>query len=70
MTRYLVRRGNVLLFVVLGAILLLIGAVTWERFNATKSAREYAQHTTEVISTIKDLGVSVRDAETGQRVTC
>ena len=67
MTRYLVSRANVLVFGVLIAILVLVGGVTWDRFTAARSAREWSQHTYEVLGIIKDLNLAVRDAETGQR---
>ncbi len=67
MSNYIVARANSLVFAVLAAIMLLVGAATWDRFNAARSAREWALHTYEVLSTIKDLDLAVRNAEGGQR---
>ena len=67
MTKRLVARGNALVFGVLIAIILLVGGLTWDRFSAARSARELSQHTYEVLVTLNDLGIAVRDAETGQR---
>ncbi|MBP0495779.1 CHASE3 domain-containing protein [Pararoseomonas indoligenes] len=67
MSRHLVTRANTAIFGVLVAILLLVGGVTWERFVAARSAREWSQHTAQVLTALKDLAIAVRDAETGQR---
>ena len=39
MTKYVVFRANLLVLGVLVAILALVGSVTWDRFNAARSAR-------------------------------
>ena len=67
MTRYLVARANMLVFGVLLVILGLVGAVTWERLNASRVAREWSQHSYRVLATTKDLAIALRDAERGQR---
>ncbi|WP_449410023.1 CHASE3 domain-containing protein [Methylobacterium komagatae] len=67
MTRYLVARANLLVFGVLVVILALVGAVTGERLNASRSAREWSQHSYAVLATTKDLAIALRDAERGQR---
>ncbi len=67
MTQYLVRRANLLVLGVLIAIVALVGAVTWERLNASREAREWSQHSYRVLSTTKDLAIALRDAERGQR---
>ncbi|MHC2019936.1 CHASE3 domain-containing protein [Methylobacterium sp. CM6247] len=67
MTKHLVARANLLVLGVLLAILLLVGAVTWERLNASRDAREWSQHSYRVLTTLKDLAIALRDAETGQR---
>ncbi|GAB6842936.1 signal transduction histidine kinase/CheY-like chemotaxis protein [Methylorubrum rhodinum] len=67
MTRYLVTRANLLVFGVLVAILALVGAVTWERLNASRAAREWSQHSYRVLAVTKDLAIALRDAERGQR---
>src|ERR1700722_6540616 len=41
--------------------------VTWQQFEATPAARTWAQRANDVIATIKDLDIAIRDAETGQR---
>ncbi|GEL42827.1 MULTISPECIES: CHASE3 domain-containing protein [Methylobacteriaceae] len=67
MTKHLVARANVLLLAVLLTILALVGAVTWERLNASREARQWSQHSYRVLGTLKDLAIALRDAETGQR---
>jgi signal transduction histidine kinase/CheY-like chemotaxis protein len=47
--------------------LALVGAVTWERLNASRNARELSQHSYGVLGTMKDLAIALRDAERGQR---
>ena len=67
MSKRIVARANLLVFGVLLAILALVGVVTWERLNATREAREWSQHSYRVLAAMKDLGIALRDAETGQR---
>ncbi len=67
MTRYIVVRANTLLFGVLVATLLLIGGAAWDRFNADQSARNWSQHSYEVLGTIQDMDLAMREAESGQR---
>jgi signal transduction histidine kinase len=67
MTKYIVTRANLLVFGVMVAILLVVGGMTWDRFSAARSAREWTQHSYEVLGTLKDLNLAVREAETGQR---
>ena len=67
MTRTVVARANITVVAVLLAIILLIGGMTWESFNAARAARFWLAHSNQVMATIKDLGISLRDAETGQR---
>ena len=67
MTKHLVTRANVLILGGLLAILALVGALTWERLNASRDARHWSQHSYRVLGTLKDLAIALRDAETGQR---
>ncbi len=67
MSHSLVRRANLLMFGVLVAILLLVCGATWDQFDQARSARGWSQHTDNVIITVKDLDLAVRNAETGQR---
>src|SRR6185312_16169113 len=67
MTKRTVVRANVLVFVALIAILLLLGGLTWDRFEAAAVARQWSEHSHQVIEAIKDLNLAIRDAETGQR---
>ncbi len=67
MSRYIVVRANALLVGIMVAILLLIGAATWDRFSAAQSARGWTQHTYEVLATIQKLDLAVQSAESGQR---
>ena len=67
MSHYIVARANSLLFAVLAAIMLLAAAATWDRFEAARSARGWALHTYGVLDTIRDLNLSLQEAEDGQR---
>ena len=67
MSKYIVARANIAVFLVPIAILVLIGAITWDRSNAARSALEWSQHTYQVLGTIKDLNLAAHDAETGER---
>jgi signal transduction histidine kinase/FixJ family two-component response regulator len=67
MSKYLVTRANGLVFAVLVAILVLVVGATWNRFNATTVARQWSQHTYDVLGTIKDLDHAVDEAESGER---
>ncbi|KAB1072476.1 CHASE3 domain-containing protein [Methylobacterium planeticum] len=67
MSKRIVARANLLGFGVLLAILALVGAVTWERLDASREARAWSQHSYRVLATLKDLAIALRDAETGQR---
>jgi signal transduction histidine kinase/CheY-like chemotaxis protein len=67
MSRKLVSQANVLVFGVLIAFLALIGFMTWDRFAAARSAREWTLHTYEVLGAIRELETSVRDAESSER---
>ncbi len=67
MAQYLVARANALLICLLVAILALVGGATWERLDATRASRRWSQHSYQVIDTLQELGLVVRDAETGQR---
>lgn len=63
----LVQRANVLVFGVLVATLLTMGGLTWDRFNAVYSAREWSDRSYQVLRALKDLRVAVGDAETSVR---
>jgi signal transduction histidine kinase/CheY-like chemotaxis protein len=67
MSKRLVSQANLLVFGALIAILALISFVTWDRFAAAQSAREWSDHTYEVLGTIRELEIAVRDAETNER---
>ncbi len=67
MSRTVVGRANIVVFAVLIAMVLLVGAVTWDRSDAARSAHQWSQHSDQVLVTIKDLNLALRDAETGQR---
>jgi signal transduction histidine kinase/CHASE3 domain sensor protein len=60
-------RTNSLLVGAFALLLLIGGIVTWDRFNAARSARAWSAHTYEVLGRLKDLDIGIRDAETGQR---
>ncbi len=67
MSHSIVRRANLLMFGVLVSILLLVCGVTWVQIDQARTARRWSQHTDDVIITIKDLDLAIRNAETGQR---
>ncbi len=67
LAQYLVARANALVVCMLVAVLALTGAATWERLDAMRAARHLSQHSYEVLDTLKELGLTVRGAETGQR---
>ncbi len=67
MSKHLVGRANALVFGVFIAILLLVGGLTWERFNAATTARRWTQHSFTVLGVVKDLALQLRRAESGQR---
>ncbi len=62
-----VARANFLLFGVFVAILLLVSSLTWEALDAVRAARIWSEHTWEVLGTLRNLEIGIRDAETGQR---
>jgi signal transduction histidine kinase/CheY-like chemotaxis protein len=67
MSKKLVSQANVLVFGVLIAFLTLIGLMTWDRFAAARSAREWTLHTYQVLGAIQQLETAVRDAESAER---
>ncbi|MGI3778574.1 MAG: CHASE3 domain-containing protein [Janthinobacterium lividum] len=67
MAQYLVARANALLTCLLVVVLCLVGGAAWERLDAARTARAWSQHSYEVLGTLQDLEIAVRDAETGQR---
>jgi CHASE3 domain sensor protein len=67
MSKKLVSQANVLVIGVLVALIALIGLTTWDRFSATRSAREWTLHTYDVLGSIRELEISVRDAENDER---
>ena len=67
MSKKLVSRANLLVFGGLIAVLALIGTTTWDRFAAARSARLWTQHSYHVLGVIRDLEITVRDSEGGER---
>jgi len=67
MSKQLVSRANVLVFGVLIAFLALIAFMTWDRSTAARSARQWTDHTYQVLGAVRELGIAVRDAESDQR---
>jgi signal transduction histidine kinase/CHASE3 domain sensor protein/CheY-like chemotaxis protein len=67
MSKQLVARANLLVFAVLIGFLLLMGALTWDGFSAARDARQWTEHTYQVLTKLRELGIALRDAETGQR---
>lgn len=48
-------------------LMIVLGGATWEGFVAAQQAREWSQHTFEVIAAIKDLDIAIDETETGVR---
>ncbi len=67
MTRYVVARANLMVFVGMVVILLLVGGAGWDRFTAARSAREWSEHSYRVLGIVKDLDLALRVAESSQR---
>jgi signal transduction histidine kinase len=67
MSRKLVSQANVLIFGVLVVVVALAGFTTWDRFAAAKSARQWTLHTYEVLGAIRELEITIRDAESNER---
>jgi signal transduction histidine kinase/CHASE3 domain sensor protein/FixJ family two-component response regulator len=67
MSKLLALRANTLGLIAALLVLLAVGMLTWERFAAIDDARGWVRHTYDVIGTIDELGLAVRDAEAGER---
>jgi signal transduction histidine kinase/CheY-like chemotaxis protein len=67
MSKTLVSQANLLVFCVLIAFLVVTGFTTWDRFSAARSASRWTQHTYDVLGSIRDLEIAMRDAESDQR---
>src|SRR5690349_21079958 len=67
MSKHVVARANMLVFAVLTGFLALVGGLVGDEFNGARTARQMTQHTYEVMGTLRTLGITLRDAETGER---
>ena len=67
MSSYLIKRANFLIAWVLVAFLVVIGGMTWDRISAASDARGWTEHSYQVMATARQLGIELRDAESGQR---
>jgi signal transduction histidine kinase/CHASE3 domain sensor protein/FixJ family two-component response regulator len=67
MSKKLVSRANLLVFGALIAFLTLIALLIWDRFAAATSARQWTDHSYQVLDAIRELEITIRDAETSQR---
>jgi signal transduction histidine kinase/CHASE3 domain sensor protein len=67
LSRILVARANTAALAAIVLLMAMLAAVTWRQHAGTQAAREWVRHTYQVLGTLKDLGIAVRDAETGQR---
>lgn len=67
MATYLVARANKMFVAVLIASAIAFGWLTWDRIASARQAREWSQHSYDVLAAVKDLNLAIRDAETGQR---
>ncbi|MFL5282890.1 MAG: CHASE3 domain-containing protein, partial [Rhodopila sp.] len=67
MSKHIVARANMLVFAILIGFLALIGGLVWDGLNSTRTARQWSLHTYEVMGALRNLGITLRDAETGER---
>src|SRR3984885_1259766 len=67
MSKRLVSQANLLVFGVLIAFLAVIGFTTWDRFTASRSAREWTEHTYGVLGAIREFQIAERGAESDER---
>jgi signal transduction histidine kinase/ActR/RegA family two-component response regulator len=67
MSKQLVARANLLVFGVLIGFLVLMAALTWDGFSSARDARQWTEHTYQVLAKLRELGMTLRDAETGER---
>lgn len=67
MSKQIVSQANVLVFGGLIVLLAVIGFTTWDRFDAARSAREWTRHTYDVLGTIRELDIAIREAEADER---
>jgi signal transduction histidine kinase/CHASE3 domain sensor protein/CheY-like chemotaxis protein len=63
----LVQRANALVFGVLVTILLTIGGLTWDRFNAAYTAREWTDRSYQVLRALKDMRIAIAETESSVR---
>ena len=69
MSRYLIKRANFLVAWVLVAFLVVIGGLTWDRFSAASAARGWTEHSYQVMATVRQLAIELRDAAFGLNPT-
>jgi signal transduction histidine kinase len=67
MSKQIVARANLLVFGVMIGLLALFGGLAWDGFSSAREARQWTEHTYQVLAKLRELGMTVRDAETGQR---
>jgi CHASE3 domain sensor protein len=67
MSKKLVSKANFLVFGVLITFLAVVGLTMWDRFAAARSARTWTNHTYGVLNAIRELQVSIGNAETSER---
>ena len=62
-----ITRANRIALAAWATVLLLVCGLTWDRLAAVRSEDGWVRHTYEVLASIKNLEISLRDAESGQR---
>ncbi len=62
-----ITRVNRIALAAWATVLLLVCGLTWDRLAAVRSEDGWVRHTYEVLASIKNLEISLRDAESGQR---
>jgi signal transduction histidine kinase/CHASE3 domain sensor protein len=67
MSKQIVARANLVVFGVLIGFLVLLGGLTWDGFSTARGARLRTEHTYQVLAKLRELGMTMRGAESGQR---
>ncbi len=67
MSKSIIARANLVALVAWALLLLLVSGLTWDRIIAVRTGNRWIQHTDQVLVAIKDLQISVRDIDSGQR---
>lgn len=67
MSKFAVARANNIVLAAIAVLLLILGVVSWQESDNTKSAAAWMRHSYDVLGRIRDLGMVLRGAESAQR---